>query len=105
MNNIMTEDSQTKILLVDDKVENLMALEKTLAPLQLTIYKATSGNEALKLMLHHHFAVVLLDIMMPVMNGIEVAKLMRQNDLTEHVPIIFLTAMDESEQHYIEGME
>ncbi|HSX20294.1 MAG TPA: diguanylate cyclase [Gammaproteobacteria bacterium] len=94
-----------KILLVDDKRENLIAMQKTLAPLKLNIITAQSGNEALKLMLMHEFAVVLLDVMMPDMNGFEVADLMHENDATKNMPIIFITAINKSEQYYIKGME
>lgn len=94
-----------KVLIVDDKKENLIALEKIISHLDIKIYKATSGNEALKLLLENEFAVVLLDVMMPDMDGYEVAKVMHKNDATRHTPIIFLTAMNKSESNYLEGME
>jgi len=104
----MTENinkKPTKILLVDDKQENLIAMRKTLEPLKLEIITALSGNEALKLMLQHDFAVALLDVMMPIMNGFEVAELMHENDVTKHIPIIFVTAINKSDQNFIKGME
>lgn len=94
-----------KILIVDDREENLVAMKKTLAPLKLDIKKANSGNEALKIMLEEDFAVVLLDVMMPDMNGFEVAALMQENDVTKHLPIIFITAINKSDDYYIKGME
>jgi len=99
------ESSSIKILLVDDRNENLVAMKKTLAPLKLEVITALSGNEALKLMLVHDFAVALLDVMMPDINGFEVAELMHQNDSTRHIPIIFITAINKSDQNYIQGME
>lgn len=94
-----------QILIVDDKSENLVAMKKTLTPLKLQIVTASSGNEALQIMLNNEFAVVLLDVMMPDMSGFEVAELMHQNDVTKLTPIIFITAMNKSEQYYIKGME
>lgn len=99
------EADNTKILIVDDREENLIAMKKTLAPLKLDIRTANSGNEALKIMLAEDFAVVLLDVMMPDMNGFEVAALMHDNDTTKHLPIIFITAINKSDDYYIKGME
>jgi len=99
------EDQAVKILLVDDREENLIAMRKTLAPLKLEIITAISGNDALKLLLKQDFAVVLLDVMMPDINGFEVAALMHANDLTKYIPIIFITAINKSEQNYIQAME
>lgn len=105
MTNNAQSDMEIKILLVDDKIENLIALEKTLAILKLKVFKATSGNDALKLMLTNDFAVALIDVMMPIINGFEVAKLMHSNENTMHIPIIFVTAIDKSESHMLEGLE
>ncbi len=99
------EADNTKISIVDDREENLIAMKKTLAPLKLDIRTANSGNEALKIMLAEDFAVVLLDVMMPDMNGFEVAALMHDNDTTKHLPIIFITAINKSDDYYIKGME
>lgn len=99
------EKNKVKILIVDDHPENLIALEKTLKPLDLDVYKATSGNQALQLMLEENFVLVLLDVMMPIMDGFEVAKLMHQNEITKHIPIVFLTAINKSENFYLKGME
>ncbi|MFG1943533.1 two-component system response regulator [Nonomuraea sp. NPDC048826] len=83
---------QVKILLVDDTDESLMALEAVLRPLQQRLYHARSGQEAMKLMLRHDFAVVLLDVLMPGMDGFETAGHIKRLDQTRDVPIIFLTA-------------
>ncbi|MFI6498530.1 two-component system response regulator [Nonomuraea typhae] len=83
-----------KILLVDDKEESLVALEAVLRPLQQHLFKAGSGQEAMKLTLRHDFAVVLLDVLMPGMDGFETAAHIKRLDQTRDVPIIFLTGTD-----------
>jgi CheY-like chemotaxis protein len=85
---------QVKILLVDDKEESLIALEAVLRPLQQQLFKARSGQEAMKLMLRHDFAVVLLDVLMPGMDGFETATHIKRLDQTRDVPIIFLTGTE-----------
>ncbi|WP_219465457.1 response regulator [Nonomuraea rhizosphaerae] len=85
---------QVKILLVDDKDESLIALEAVLRPLQQQLFKAKSGQEAMKLMLRHAFAVVLLDVLMPGMDGFETATHIKRLDQTRDVPIIFLTGTE-----------
>jgi two-component system, sensor histidine kinase and response regulator len=93
------------ILLVDDKQENLFALETLLARDDRTIFKASSGNDALKLLLKHDFALVLLDVEMPDMDGYETAQLMRSLERTRRVPIIFVTAGDRSDERTFKGYE
>lgn len=85
---------QVKILLVDDNQESLIALEAVLRPLQQPLFKARSGPEAMKLMLRHDFAVVLLDVLMPGMDGFETAAHIKRLDQTRDVPIIFLTGTE-----------
>lgn len=87
-------DLPIPVLLVDDRQENLTALEALLEdmPLPLQLVKAISGNEALRQSLKHDFAVVLLDVQMPEMDGLETAELLRANPRTRHLPIIFVTA-------------
>jgi CheY-like chemotaxis protein len=85
---------QVKILLVDDNDESLVALEAVLRPLQQLLFKARSGPEAMKLMLRHDFAVVLLDVLMPGMDGFETATHIKRLDQTRDVPIIFLTGTE-----------
>ncbi|GAM09060.1 phytochrome-like protein cph1 [Geobacter sp. OR-1] len=80
------------ILLVDDRPENLDALEGLLGDLELEMIRAQSGNEALRLALKKDFALVLLDVQMPEMDGFETAEFMRSNPKTRHLPIIFVTA-------------
>ncbi|MGH2899289.1 MAG: sensor histidine kinase [Solirubrobacteraceae bacterium] len=93
------------ILLVDDKHENLLALEELLARPDRQLVTAHSGNDALRLLLKHDFAVVLLDVEMPSMDGYEVAELMRSAERTRLIPIIFVTAGDRSEERVFRGYE
>jgi PAS domain S-box-containing protein len=86
---------RANILLVDDRPENLLALEAILEPLGHRLVRASSGQEALRHVLHENFSVILLDVEMPGTNGLETARLIKQRTRSEHVPIIFLTALDE----------
>ncbi len=95
----------SQILLVDDKKANLIALEAVLERCGAKLFTATSGNEALALMLEHTFALVLLDVQMPDMDGYEVAELMRQNPDTQDIPIIFVTAINKEKSHVFKGYE
>lgn len=89
---LMKLTDNVPILMVDDQVENLRALEAVLDSPGLTLVRAQSGHEALQLVLRHDFALVLLDVQMPVMDGFEVAESLRLNPRTRHIPIIFVTA-------------
>jgi hypothetical protein len=93
------------ILIVDDKVENLVALEELLRHPDRQLVRAVSGNDALRLLLKHDFALVLLDVEMPGMDGYETAQLMRSVERTKSVPIIFVTAGDRSEERTFRGYE
>lgn len=94
-----------KILIVDDKPANLLALGGLLADLDVELVEANSGADALAQTLDHDFALVLLDVQMPDMDGYEVAELMRGNKKTRHVPIIFVTAAYKRETHIFKGYE
>jgi len=94
---------RVNILLVDDQPANLVALEAMLQGLGQNLIKAASGREALKWLLTHEFAVVLLDVKMPDMDGFETATLIRQRDKSRHTPIIFLTAADKSQTQAVRG--
>lgn len=89
---MMPKQEAISILLVDDRPENLTALEALLSDMGLNLVKALSGNDALRLSLKQDFALVLLDVQMPDMDGFETAELMRSNPKTRHLPIIFVTA-------------
>lgn len=91
--------SQTaKILLVDDQPKNLLALNAMLEPLGHDLVQASSGKEALRYLLRDEFALVLLDVQMPVLDGYEVAELIRGREKSRAVPIIFLTAIHRDQQ-------
>ena len=90
------------ILIVDDSADKLVALESILVDLPVNIVKVRSGKEALRRLLVQDFAVVLLDVRMPVMDGFETATLIRQRSRTEHTPIIFVTAFGD-ETHVARG--
>jgi diguanylate cyclase (GGDEF)-like protein len=88
------ERPRANILLVDDRPENLTALQALLEPLDQRLVLAGSGEEALRAMLREDFALVLLDVSMPGMDGYETATVIKSRERTRHVPIIFLTALD-----------
>src|SRR5687768_3590418 len=89
--------SEVKILIVDDQPANLVALEAVLEGLGHTLVKARSGEEALKCLLQDDFAVILLDVFMPGMDGFETAEFVRHRKRTRYTPIIFLTALGTSD--------
>ena len=87
-------DRSPKILMVDDRPENLLALEAILSGLGHQLVKAHSGEEALKRLLVEDYALILLDVQMPGMDGFETAAHVKQRERTRHIPIVFLTAID-----------
>jgi light-regulated signal transduction histidine kinase (bacteriophytochrome) len=95
---------QQKILLVDDREDNLLSIETILAPAGYTFVKALSGREALKILLHEFdFALILMDVKMPNLNGYETATLIYQREKLKHIPIIFITANNYGEEHVFKG--
>ncbi|MGQ0712538.1 MAG: ATP-binding protein [Gemmatimonadaceae bacterium] len=97
------EHRDADVLLVDDRTENLLALEAILEPLGLNLIRATSGEAALREVLRRDLAVILLDVQMPGMSGFETAKVIKSRERSRHVPIIFLTAISKEEQYVFEG--
>jgi PAS domain S-box-containing protein len=95
----------SNILLVDDRSENLLALEAILEPLGHRLVSATSGDEALRHLLKDEFAVILLDVQMPGLDGFETAELIKRRERTRHVPILFLTAISKEPQHVFRGYQ
>jgi PAS domain S-box-containing protein len=93
------------ILLVDDRPENLLSLEELLRDQGYELVRASSGNETLLLSLKRDFALVLLDVQMPFMDGFETAELMRANPKTRHIPIIFVTAGMKDLQFQFKGYD
>ncbi len=98
----MTAEDKINILIVDDLPEKLLVLESILEELGENVVKAQSGAEALRLVLTHEFAVILLDVYMPGMSGFETAALIRQRRKSAHTPIIFITAFTD-EMHSAQG--
>jgi PAS domain S-box-containing protein len=94
-----------KLLLVDDRPENLLALSAVLEPLGQELVMARSGPEALKHLLTQEFAVILMDVQMPGMDGFETAELIKQRERTRHIPIIFVTALNRDERFIFQGYQ
>ncbi|HUQ48813.1 MAG TPA: hybrid sensor histidine kinase/response regulator [Gemmatimonadaceae bacterium] len=99
----MTADPRVKLLLVDDRPENLLALEAILEPLGQTLVSAHSGDEALKCVLQHDFAAILLDVQMPDMNGFDVAQIIKSREKSRYIPIIFLSAINKEDAYVFKG--
>jgi serine phosphatase RsbU (regulator of sigma subunit) len=97
--------SQVKILIVDDQPANLLVLETVLEDLGHSLVRAQSGEEALKRLLQEDFAVILMDVVMPGMDGFETAELIRRRERSRYTPIVFLTALGTSENHVSRGYE
>ncbi|MER6949507.1 response regulator [Nonomuraea sp. NPDC000554] len=94
---------RAKILLVDDREENLIALEAILSSLDLVPVRARSGEEALKALLNTEFALILLDVRMPGMDGFETAAHIKRRERTRNIPIIFLTVVDSAPDYAFRG--
>jgi PAS domain S-box-containing protein len=95
--------STANVLLVDDRPENLLALSAILEPLDCNLVQAHSGLEALKFLLKQEFALILLDVQMPGMDGFETASLIKEREKTRGVPIIFVTALSKEHQYVFKG--
>ncbi|HEX6486687.1 MAG TPA: response regulator [Nocardioidaceae bacterium] len=92
-----------RILLVDDREENLLALEAILSSLNQTLVRASSGEDALRALLKDEYALILLDVQMPGMDGFETAAQIKARSRTKDIPIIFLTAVDTDEHNAYRG--
>jgi signal transduction histidine kinase len=101
----MSIDVESKLLIVDDLPENLLALEALIRGPGRAVYRATSAEEALALLLDHEFALAILDVQMPGMNGFELAELMRGTERTRHIPIIFVSAAGRELNYAFRGYE
>ena len=99
----MTEDNRVKLLLVDDRQENLLALQAILEPLGQNLVLAHSGEEALKCVLQHEFACILLDVQMPEMNGFDTAQIIKSREKSRYIPIIFLSAINKEDSYVFKG--
>jgi len=97
--------NKANILLVDDQPSNLLALEAILEGLGQNLVRVNCGEEALRRLLDQDFAVILMDVKMPGMDGIETAAIIRERDRSQHTPIIFLTAVERSEVQMFKGYQ
>ncbi|MBC2677445.1 hybrid sensor histidine kinase/response regulator [Pseudomonas baltica] len=101
----MLSNVQAKLLIVDDLPENLLALEALIASPGREVHKALSADEALSLLLQHEFAMAILDVQMPCMNGFELAELMRSTEKTKNIPIVFVSAAGRELNYAFKGYE
>src|SRR5882724_8439720 len=100
---VRDDQAQVSILVVDDRKDKRLAIEAAIEELQQNVVKVASCREPLRCLLDQDFAVILLDVNMPGMDGIETAYLLRQRRNSEHTPIIFITATNDSETHVSRG--
>lgn len=101
----MLSHIQAKLLIVDDLPENLLALEALIKADDRVVYQAASADQALSLLLEHEFALAILDVQMPGMNGFELAELMRGMEKTKHIPIVFVSAAGREMNYAFKGYE
>ncbi|EJM60475.1 hybrid sensor histidine kinase/response regulator [Pseudomonas sp. GM48] len=101
----MLSNIKAKLLIVDDLPENLLALEALIKREDRIVYKALSADEALSLLLQHEFAMAILDVQMPGMNGFELAELMRGTEKTKNIPIVFVSAAGRELNYAFKGYE
>ncbi|OON61219.1 hybrid sensor histidine kinase/response regulator [Massilia sp. KIM] len=101
----MSVQDPSKVLIVDDLPENLQALEALLRTEDCVVYQAGSGEQALDLLLAHEFALAILDVQMPGMDGFELATLMRGTERTRHIPIVFVSAAGRELDYAFKGYE
>ncbi|MGH8487192.1 MAG: response regulator, partial [Pseudomonas sp.] len=94
-----------KLLIVDDLPENLLALEALVKGSDREVYQAQSADQALSLLLEHEFALAILDVQMPGMNGFELAELMRGTEKTKNIPIVFVSAAGREMNYAFKGYE
>lgn len=103
--NVLNGKFKPKCLIVDDLKENLIALKSLLKDDHVQVIEATSGVEALDLLLQHDFALALVDVQMPQMDGFELAEIMRSTDRTRNIPLIFVTAAETDSRRVFQGYE
>lgn len=100
----MTE-MQQKVLIVDDKPDNLVELEQMLTDLDVMVIRAISGNDALHEILNHEFALAIVDVQMPVMDGYELVKILREDEQARYLPVIYLTANSPGDKEVYKAYE
>ena len=99
----MDDNYKSNILLVDDRPENLLALEAILTSIDINLVRANSGEEALRKILKEEFALILLDVQMPGMDGYETARMIKSREKSKNIPIIFVTAINIHQEHVVTG--
>lgn len=97
--------TKPKILIVDDRPENLITLKRVLSDLEVELIEASNGNDALKATLYHDFALALLDIQMPEMDGYELASILREEEKTANLPFVFISAVYTDNLNVFKGYE
>jgi CheY-like chemotaxis protein len=93
------------VLVADDRPANMLAIQEVLQPLNHHVVSAASGEEVLRCLLTTEFAVILLDVQMPIMDGFEIAAQIKRREKTRHIPIIFLTAVNQEPRDIFHGYE
>lgn len=96
---------QVNILVVDDRPEGIMAVQAVLTDPSYNVIPASSGNEALRSLLHNDFAVILMDVQMPIMNGFETAQVIKTREKSKDIPIIFMSAINQDEMYVYQGYQ
>jgi CheY-like chemotaxis protein len=98
-------EPRANVLVADDRPANVLAIQEVLEPLHHNVVSATSGEEVLRSLLTTEFAVILLDVQMPIMDGFEIAAQIKLREKTRHIPIIFLTAVNQEPSDVVQGYE
>ncbi|MBV8161085.1 MAG: response regulator [Acidimicrobiia bacterium] len=93
------------VLVADDRPANILAIREVLEPLHHNVVAAGSGEEVFRALLTTEFAVILLDVQMPIMDGLEIASQIKSREKTRHIPIIFLTAVNQEPSDVLQGYE
>ena len=101
----MSAAPSANVLVADDRQANVLAIQQVLEPLNHNVVTAASGDEVLRSLLIKEFAVILLDVQMPIMDGFEIAAQIKRREKTRHIPIIFLTAVNQEPRDVFHGYE
>jgi len=101
----VSSDSRSKVLIVDDVVDNLFIMERILKSLKTNVVKAQSGKEALEILQDPNFSLILMDVSMPEMNGYDLVTKIKENPKTKNIPVIFLTAISKEDKLVFRGYE
>ena len=101
----MTDTPSANVLVADDRPANVLAIQQVLEPLHHNVVSAASGDEVFRALLKTEFAVILLDVQMPIMDGFEIAAQIKAREKTRHLPIIFLTAENQEPSDIFQGYE